>query len=95
MITTKRKTGFLGFLTGIRSVRSLYNSLVVTGKLNYILTYKLSQDHLELFFGAVRAAGGFNNNPNAIQFVAAYKRLFMRSNIKGGKRRFNYHAELW
>ena len=24
------------------------------------LTYKLSQDHLELFFSAVRAAGGFN-----------------------------------
>ena len=30
--------------------------------------YKMSQDHLELFFGAVRAAGGWNNNLTALQF---------------------------
>ena len=35
--------------------------------------YKMSQDHLELFFGAVRAAGGWNNNPTALQFRSAYK----------------------
>ena len=52
------------------------------------LTYKLSQDHLELFFSAVRAAGGFNN-PTAQQFMAAYKRLLLRSTIKGGQ---HYHS---
>ena len=53
------------------------------------LTYKLSQDHLELFFSAVRAAGGFNNNPTAQQFMAAYKRLLFRGTIKGGQ---HYHS---
>ena len=45
--------------------------------------YKFSQDHLELFFAAVRAAGGFNNNPTTVQFISAYKRLFLRSAIVG------------
>ncbi|CAB3985600.1 Hypothetical predicted protein [Paramuricea clavata] len=46
--------------------------------LKYLLTYKMSQDHLELFFSAVRACGGWNNNPTTRQFVAAYKQLLMR-----------------
>ncbi|CAB3982965.1 Hypothetical predicted protein, partial [Paramuricea clavata] len=45
----------------------------------------MSQDHLELFFGAVRAAGGWNNNPTAMQFRSAYKQLFMRHKITGGR----------
>ena len=49
-----------------------------------MLTYKLSQDHLELFFGAVRAACGNNNNPTVRQFIASYKRLLMRHNVEGG-----------
>ena len=53
--------------------------------LKYLLTYKFSQDHLELFFGAIRSSGGFNNNPTTLQFKAAYKRLLMRSSIQGGK----------
>jgi len=45
--------------------------------LNYLLTFKLNQDHLEIFFSALRSRGGFNNNPNAQQFKAAYKRLMV------------------
>ena len=45
----------------------------------------MSQDHLELFFGAVRASGGWNNNPTTRQFIAAYKQLMMRHNIEGGR----------
>lgn len=41
------------------------------------MTYKLSQDHLETFFSAVRRRGGFNNNPSCKQFKAAYKKLMM------------------
>lgn len=52
-------------------------------KLKYILTHKLSQDHLELFFGAIRGKGGFNNNPTARQFEAAYKRLLVHTEITG------------
>ncbi len=85
MYTTRRKTGFVGFLVAIDSIKSIFFDLVEKEEapINYILTYKLSQDHLELFFGAIRSSGGFNNNPTAEQFTAAYKRLLLRSSIQG------------
>ncbi|KAJ8004331.1 hypothetical protein DPEC_G00158010 [Dallia pectoralis] len=48
----------------------------------YLLTYKLSQDHLELFFSAVRARGGYN--PNVRQFRGPYKHLLVRHQVKCG-----------
>ena len=87
ILSSKRKTGFLGFLLCIKAVVGLAEDLV-NGEnpvLKYLLTYKMSQDHLELFFGAVRASGGWNNNPTTRQFIAAYKQLLMRHNIKGGR----------
>ena len=87
MYTTRRKTGFVGFLVAIESTKGFFHDLVEQDQapLKYFLTYKLSQDHIELFFGAVRSAGGFKNNPTAQQFTAAYKRLLLRSSIGGGK----------
>ena len=87
MYKTKRKAGFVGFILAIESVKMLFKDLVgsIDPPMNYLLTYKFVQGHLELFFGAVRSAGGFNNNPTAQQFTAAYKRLLMRSTIEGGK----------
>ena len=83
---SKRKTGFLGFLAAIKSIKALYADLVAPSKpcLKYLLTYKLSQDHLELFFAAIRCAGGWNNNPTTSQFTSAYKKLLMRHMIEGG-----------
>lgn len=52
--------------------------------LKYLLMYKFSQDHIELFFAAVRAAGGWNNNPTTVQFTSAYKQLLMRHMVEGG-----------
>jgi hypothetical protein len=90
MYNTKRKNGFVGFILAIESVKLLFQELIekTDPPMNYLLTYKFSQDHLELLFGAVRSAGGFNNNPTAQQFTAAYKRLLMRSTIEGGKGNF-------
>ena len=84
---TRRKTGFIGFLLGIKSFQGIFHDLVEIPEapLKYVLTYKFSQDHLELFFGAIRAAGGSNNNPTAKQFIGIYKRLLLRSSIQGGK----------
>ena len=80
----KRKTAFVGFLVCVRSARNIFGELVgrPDAPMRYLLTYKLSQDHIELFFSAVRARGGFNNNPTSMQFQAAYKRLLMRHSIK-------------
>jgi DNA transposase THAP9 len=46
-----------------------------------LCTYKLSQDHLELFFGLIRRRGGQNDNPTAQQFEGAYKRLLLHSDL--------------
>ena len=86
MVFSRRKTGFIGFLIAIKSIEDIFCEWVEpeNSPLRYLLTYKLSQDHLELFFGAIRCCGGFNNNPTSRQFTAAYKRLLLRSSIQSG-----------
>ena len=44
----------------------------------------MSQDHVELFFGAIRSAGGFNNNPTCTQFISTYKKLLLRNAVESG-----------
>ncbi|GFO07767.1 THAP domain-containing protein 9 [Plakobranchus ocellatus] len=83
MFATSKKTAFIGFLACIKSVRQIFKPHIGEDKpLKYLLTYKLYQDHLKLFFGAFRAAGGFNNNPTTRQFVTIYKRLLMRHDVE-------------
>lgn len=50
--------------------------------LQYILSYKLSQDYLEIFFSCIQSMGGYNNNPNCIQFALACKKLFHHNEVK-------------
>lgn len=65
---------------GLNSTILLYNNFIQSGQLCHIKLYKCSQDHLELFFGTVRAQGGYNNNPTAQQFRAAYRKLVISVN---------------
>jgi len=82
----KRKTCVVGFIASCISVWNVFQEAVCkpNAQCRYLLTYKLSQDHLELFFSAVRARGGFNNNPTARQFTAAYKRLLVKLQVRTG-----------
>lgn len=85
VINSKRKTGFLGLIISLKSALSVYNDLIVEkNQLIYLPLYKISQDHLELFFSSIRSKGGWNNNPTARQFAAAYKRLIARAEIREG-----------
>ena len=86
MHATQKKTPIYGFIACCRSVMGIYEDLVEqpAAPCRYLLTYKLSQDHLELFFSAIRARGGYNNNPNVRQFRGAYKRLLVRHQVKKG-----------
>nr|CAH7718890.1 unnamed protein product [Callosobruchus chinensis] len=73
------------FLICIESLKYMYKEYVEEKNyLKYLLTYKLSQDHIELFFGAIRSRGGHNNNPSAKQFQAAFKKLIVHSQIRAG-----------
>jgi hypothetical protein len=46
-----------------------------------LLTYKVSQDHLEIFFGVIRRKGWLNDNPTASQFQCAFKRILLQSDL--------------
>lgn len=82
ILHTRRKTGFLGLIISMKSAMNLFNDIVKRdGFLQFILTYKLSQDHLEMLFSSIRARGGFSNNPTAVQFEGAYKRLIIHNEI--------------
>jgi len=53
--TTTRKVPFIGFLVAIETFLKMFDDEVKTNNsLKYLLTYKFSQDHLELFFCSVR-----------------------------------------
>lgn len=82
IMSSNRKTGFLGFLICIKSVINLYETQVINNNLQFLSTYKLSQDHLEYFFSAIRAKGGFNNNPSARQLKSAFKRMLVHGEMK-------------
>lgn len=52
---SKNKVPILGFSITIKSIIGMYEEYIEkTGMLTYILTYKFSQDHLELFFCCLR-----------------------------------------
>lgn len=66
----------------MQNFEGTYTDFVVDGSMEYILTYKFSQDHLETFFSCVRSTGGYNDNPTATQFKAAYKKLLHHNEVK-------------
>ena len=51
----------------------------------YLLTYKFSQDHIELLFSCVRSKGGWNNNPNCLQLKYALRKMLLRNAITASK----------
>ena len=82
VVKGKRKTGFIGLLVGMETVQTLYANLVEKDLLKYLSTYRLSQDHLEVFFSCVRARFGFNNNPTTREFSATYAKLILHTGLK-------------
>lgn len=72
VLNSNRKTGFVGILMALKSVVEISEFYILeTQMLRFLPTYKLSQDHLEIFFGSIWAQGGFNNNPTSRQFTSA------------------------
>lgn len=65
-----RHTFALGFKINAQSYYNLACDLLHKKEepLKYFLTYKCSQDQLELYFSYIRRRDGWNNNPNVLQF---------------------------
>jgi len=67
----------------LHSALELYQILQLKSHITFLITYKLSHDHLETFFSAVRRRGGYNDNPTCCQFQAANKRFLEHNTIVG------------
>ncbi|KYM97813.1 THAP domain-containing protein 9 [Cyphomyrmex costatus] len=87
ILQTERKIGFLGFIICLKSVVGICYQYILSleNKWDYLLTYKMSQDHLELYFSAIRSRGGHNNNPTCRQFQTAFKQLLVHCEIGGSE----------
>ena len=85
--TSQRKTFVIGFVACIKSAISMAAQMfsLPTNPFKYLLTYKFSQDHIELLFSCIRSRGGWNNNPNVLQFKYAIRKMLMRNAITASK----------
>jgi DNA transposase THAP9 len=74
VVNSSRKTGFVGIEWVLKNWLNVYDLIQEKNYcVEYILSYKISQDHLETFFSTVKSKGGYNNNPSAKEFKASYK----------------------
>ena len=82
--TGQRKTAIWGFKFSIESIQSIVKELLNRSYKPYkhVLTYKLSQDHIELLFTKIRRRCGWNNNPNVLEFKYALRRIIIRNSIE-------------
>ena len=69
IIRHPRKTFVLGFVITIKSTLEMAKQMLTLPEkpFKYVLTYKFSQDHIELLFSCIGTKGGWNNNPNALR----------------------------
>lgn len=77
----KRNQCVVGFIISAQSTLDLAMELLSRQDYRYLLTYKYSQDHVEMFFSKIRQRNGWNNNPTSEQFRSALKSLMLSSTI--------------
>lgn len=82
LIDSKVKTGCRGFVVNIISITAMYTEFVEQRHwLLFFATYRLSQDHIEMFFGKIRSSNGHNDNPTSKQFISSYRKLGLQADI--------------
>ena len=87
LYASRRKTAVIGLVNNINSLIWLYEKHVSNpvSDISYLLMYKWSQDHIELFFGCIRQCGRFCNNPTALQFKYIFKKMLFRCGVSTSK----------
>jgi len=77
----RRKVFVIGFAIAVKSILQISKNLLLKPDFKYLMTYRFSQDHLELFFAQIRRRHSWNNNLNVLQFKAAMKSLLIKNSI--------------
>lgn len=75
VLKSRSSMGFFGFLHNMTSTLGIHDDYIKNGSLDMFYPFQYSQDHLETYFALIRSSLGENNNPNAQQFSAAYRKL--------------------
>uniref|UniRef100_A0A1B6EE59 THAP-type domain-containing protein n=1 Tax=Clastoptera arizonana TaxID=38151 RepID=A0A1B6EE59_9HEMI len=70
------RTGFIGLILCLKNLCALCENLFDENLVEYFRSYKLSQDHVKIFFSLIRQIT-CTNNPTTIQFQSAYKKLLL------------------
>ena len=84
----QRKTALWGFKFSIMSITVVTKHLLLRyNPLKFVMTYKFSQDHIELLFNKIRRRCGWNNNPNMLQFKYALRSILIRNSIEPSRTR--------
>ena len=84
--THGRKTFVIGFVMTIKSTIAMASEMfTMENPFKYLLTYKFSQDHIEILFSCIRARGGWNNNPNCLQLKYAIRKMLLRNAVSASK----------
>lgn len=73
------RTGLAGFIICLKNLYSLCETIFKLEICKFVLSYKLSQDHVEMFFALIRRMNGNCRNPTAIHFLSAYKKLLLNN----------------
>ena len=71
IIRGPRKTFVLGFTISALSIINISKMLLerTEAPFEYILTYRFSQDQIEMYFSKIRSRFGWNNNPTVLQLT--------------------------
>lgn len=87
LLNSGRKAFAIGFIIDFHSIYGLAKDLLlnISKPLKYFLTYKCSQDHIELYFCCIRSRGGWNNNPTVLQALWTIRRLLYRNSVTPSK----------
>ena len=83
LVNGPRKTFIVGFALSSKSILAIARNLLTRNynQFKYVLTYRFSQDQLEMFFSKIRSRFGWNNNPNALQFKWALRALLQKNQV--------------
>ena len=84
LISGPRKMFVIGFYISALSILNISKNLLQRSEtpFEYVLTYRFSQDQLEMYFAKVRSRFGWNNNPTALQFKYAIRQLLLKNKIE-------------
>ena len=84
VIQGPRKTFVIGFCVSAQSILEISKTLLEREEspFEYVLTYRFSQDALEMYFSKIRSRFGWNNNPTALQFKYALRSLLLKNRIE-------------